>query len=89
MNPRRDQVERDYGHLREQVFDESLSASSLRGASGPVNPMQQFGSRYGGNGDLLARMLSQQGVQVELTAFGSDQDAGINQRRHGDLGSLG
>jgi len=54
----------------------------------PMNTVQHLGSRDCGKRDLVVEIRQDLGEE-KFSAFGGNEDAGVNQDRHGDLGMRG
>ena len=84
-----DEIEWNHGESREHVFDEGLSSRPHPSGRRAVNPVKKLRGGDRRESDLRRPVLGDGAVPVEETTLGRDQDAGIDQRRHGDFGRLG
>ena len=89
VHPGGKEVERNDGQPREQLLDEGASSRPCRRGGGPVNTMKQLRRRDGGEGNLLRGVGGHDTIPVESATLRRDQNARVDQRRHGDFGSLG
>lgn len=69
------------------MFDEGLAALASSGAGGAMYAVQQLRGGDGGDGHGLAPVGGESGLQVHLPTLRGDQDRGVDQRPHGDLGA--
>ncbi len=54
-----------------------------------MHAVEQFGGGDCRNCEIIIRVLSELGLDIELIALPSDQHARIDQRSHGDSGTAG
>ena len=87
VNTRRNEIEGNYREPGQQALHERLSTASLCRRLGAIHAVQQLRSSDRREGKGFFGMLSQDVLKIELSAFSSNEYAGINQCSHGDLGS--
>ena len=89
MNARHQEVEGDHGKSRQDVLDEGLASCANPGGRRAVDAVKKFRGRDRSERDLCLRVIRDHIVPIEMTALGGNQDARIDQRRHGDFGDFG
>ena len=82
-------VERDQGNSRQDLLDEGLASCANPRGCRSVNAVKKLRRRNRGERYLRVRVIGDDVAPIETTAFGGNQDTRIDQRRHGDFGSLG
>jgi hypothetical protein len=87
MHARNDEIEGQHCHVSQHLFDKRLAPCALFRGVPPMHAMEQFRGGNRGDGGRFLSVLGQHGVEAQPLSFDSDQDAGINQRGHGEGGS--
>ena len=85
MHPCGEQIERHHRDLGEELLDECLPPAALRGLGSSMDAMKKLGRGDRRQDDRLVGALLDEGSQVELASLSSDEDAGVDQRGHGDF----
>jgi hypothetical protein len=83
------QIEGYNGECGENRLDKSFAARSTRLGVGSMHAMQELGSCDDGQCQLELPMLLYQQSDIERTALGCNDDAGIDYGSHGGVGIVG
>ena len=89
MDARGHEIERDHRNSSQYPLDEGLAPRANPGGGGSVNAVKKLRGGNGSERDLYLSVIRDDVVPIETTTLGGNQHAGIDQRRHGDFGSLG
>lgn len=89
MDTSDDDVKCDHGKPREDLLDERFASCANPRGGCSVNTVKKLRGRNRGERHGRVSMERNRVVPVETATLGSDQHTRIDQRRHGDFGTLG